>query len=75
VTFGEGETNVAATLANFGIPVDFVTRLPQNDLGDACLNYRARHPAGGTQNQEGVKAVFLKEADKAGNRVHLFYTS
>ena len=25
--------------------------------------------------KKGVKAVFLKEADKAGNRVHLFYTS
>jgi len=39
VTFGGGEANVAVTLANFGIPVDYVTRLPQNDLGDACINY------------------------------------
>lgn len=38
-TFGGGEANVAVTLANFGLPADFVTRLPQNDLGDACVNY------------------------------------
>ena len=39
VTFGGGEANVAVSLASFGIPVDYVTRLPNNDLGDACLNY------------------------------------
>ena len=36
-TFGGGEANVAVSLANFGIPVDFVTRLPKNDLAKACL--------------------------------------
>ena len=39
VTYGGGEANVAVGLTNFGIPVEYVTRLPQNDLGDACLNY------------------------------------
>ncbi len=36
-TFGGGEANVAVSLANFGIPVDYITRLPKNDLGQACL--------------------------------------
>jgi len=36
-TFGGGEANVAASLANYGIPVSFVSRLPDNDLADACL--------------------------------------
>lgn len=36
-TFGGGEANVAVSLANFGLPVDYVTRLPKNDLGEACL--------------------------------------
>ncbi|HNZ69303.1 MAG: sugar kinase [Prolixibacteraceae bacterium] len=36
-TFGGGEANVAVSLANFGIPVEFVTRLPKNDLGTACM--------------------------------------
>lgn len=35
-TFGGGEANVAVSLANYGIDVDYVTRLPQNDLGTAC---------------------------------------
>ncbi len=39
VIYGGGEANVAVALANFKIPVDYVTRLPANDLGDACLNY------------------------------------
>jgi 2-dehydro-3-deoxygluconokinase len=37
VNFGGGEANVAASLAGYGIPADFVTRLPANDLGDACV--------------------------------------
>jgi len=36
--YGGGEANVAVSLANFGEEVDFVTRLPNNDLGEACLS-------------------------------------
>jgi 2-dehydro-3-deoxygluconokinase len=36
-SFGGGEANVAVSLANFGESVAFVTRLPDNELGDACL--------------------------------------
>ena len=35
--YGGGEANVAVSLANFGEEVEFVTRLPKNELGDACL--------------------------------------
>jgi 2-dehydro-3-deoxygluconokinase len=35
--YGGGEANVAVSLANYGEWVEFVTRLPKNDLGDACL--------------------------------------
>ena len=37
VQYGGGESNVAVSLANYGVPVDFVTRLPQNDIGDCAL--------------------------------------
>jgi len=37
--FGGGEANVAASLAAFGRPVEYVTRLPSNELGDACLAF------------------------------------
>lgn len=36
-TFGGGESNVAVSLANFGVPVSFVTRLPDNDVAGACV--------------------------------------
>ena len=35
--FGGGESNVAVSLANYGIPVEFVTRLPNNEIGDSAL--------------------------------------
>lgn len=35
--YGGGEANVAVSLANFGEQVEFVTRIPKNELGDACL--------------------------------------
>ncbi len=37
-TFGGGEANVAVSLANYGIDVKFVTRLPKNDIARACVN-------------------------------------
>jgi 2-dehydro-3-deoxygluconokinase len=36
-TFGGGEANVAVSLANYGIPVTYVTKLPNNDIGDAAI--------------------------------------
>jgi 2-dehydro-3-deoxygluconokinase len=45
-TFGGGEANVAVSLANFGIPVEYVTRLPENDLGTACLMELRRYGVG-----------------------------
>ena len=37
MTFGGGEANVAVSLVNYGMETDFVTRLPENDWGDACI--------------------------------------
>ena len=39
VIYGGGEANVAVSLANYGVPVDYVTRLPDNDLGTSCLRF------------------------------------
>jgi len=41
VVYGGGESNVAVSLANYGVPVDFVTRLPDNDIG-ACAMMEMR---------------------------------
>ena len=45
-SFGGGESNVAVSLANFGIPVSFVTRLPENDIGQACIQELRKHNVG-----------------------------
>ena len=36
VTYAGGEANVAVSLANYGEEAEFVTRLPKNELGEAC---------------------------------------
>jgi 2-dehydro-3-deoxygluconokinase len=46
VIYGGGEANVAASLANYGVPVEFVTRLPANEIGDACLNFVRQYGVG-----------------------------
>ncbi len=39
VTYGGGECNVAVSLANFGFDSIYVTAVPDNDIGQACINY------------------------------------
>jgi 2-dehydro-3-deoxygluconokinase len=46
VIYGGGEANVAVSLANYGVPVDYVTRLPKNDLGEACMRFLREHGVG-----------------------------
>ena len=49
VVYGGGESNVAVSLANYNVPVEFVTRLPENDLG-ACALMEMRKRAVGTNH-------------------------
>lgn len=37
VSFAGAEANVAVSLANYGIPVEYVTCLPDNPMADKCL--------------------------------------
>lgn len=61
VSFGGAEANVAASLARFGLPADFVTRLPANDLGEACLAYLRRF---------GIGTRFIA---RGGDRLGIYY--
>ncbi|MCR5275997.1 MAG: sugar kinase, partial [Clostridiales bacterium] len=36
-TFGGGEANVAVSLSNFNMPSEFLSVLPDNPIGDACI--------------------------------------
>ncbi len=46
VVYGGGESNVAVSLANYGIPVDFVSRIPKNDIGEAAIKEMRKHGVG-----------------------------
>jgi sugar/nucleoside kinase (ribokinase family) len=61
VIYGGGESNVAVSLSNFGLDTEYVTRLPRNDLGDACLQFLRQYCVG-----MGSKLV-RKDLVAAGN--------
>ncbi len=42
-TFGGGEANVAVSLANYGMDVAFVTKLPSHAIGQAAVNSLRRY--------------------------------
>lgn len=60
-SFGGGEANVAVSLANFGIPVDYVTRLPENDIAESCIMDLKRYGV-------GVQYII-----RGGNRIGLYF--
>ena len=41
--FGGGEANVSLALSNLGINTAFITKLPNNDIGQACINELRRY--------------------------------
>ena len=49
VVYGGGESNVAVSLANYGVPTEFVSRIPANDVGD-CAVMEMRKRGVGTQH-------------------------
>jgi 2-dehydro-3-deoxygluconokinase len=53
VIYGGGEANVAGSLAQFGMTVDYVTRLPKNDIGEACLQYLRQYGIGTSKIVQG----------------------
>lgn len=38
INYGGGEANVAVSLANYGMEACFVSKIPDNDIGQACIN-------------------------------------
>jgi 2-dehydro-3-deoxygluconokinase len=44
--YGGGESNVSVSLSNFGLPTQFVTRLPSNELGEACIQFLRQYNVG-----------------------------
>jgi 2-dehydro-3-deoxygluconokinase len=46
VIYASGEAHVAVSLARFGVPVGYVTRLPEDDLGKACIQSLRQYGVG-----------------------------
>lgn len=60
-TFGGGEANVAVSLAQFGIDAEFVTALPDNDIGEAAVRELRKF---------GVQTARIV---RSGERVGIYY--
>ncbi len=61
VIYGGGESNVAVSLANYGIPIEFVTRLPDNDIGECALM---------EMRKRGVGTKFIA---RGGDRLGIYF--
>lgn len=59
--YGGGEANVAVSLANYGVEAYFVTKLPENPIGQAALNEVRRY---------GVKTGYIA---RGGPRLGIYY--
>ena len=46
VNYGGSEANVAISIANFGGEVEYITRLPDNALGETCIAELRSHNIG-----------------------------
>ena len=60
-TFGGAEANVAVSLAHYGVPVSFVSAVPPNNIGDACMAELRRY---------GVDTSHVK---RRGDRLGVYY--
>lgn len=61
VTFGGGEANVAAALANYGFESYFLSKVPRHEIGQACVNYLRRF---------GVSDRYIT---RGGDRLGIYY--
>jgi 2-dehydro-3-deoxygluconokinase len=61
IVYGGGESNVAVSLANFGLNTEHVTRLPAHEIGEACLQFLR-------QNNVGTRYIL-----RGGERLGIYY--
>ena len=60
-TFGGAEANVAVSLSHFGMPASFVSAIPANPVGDACVGELRRY---------GVDTSHIK---RQGARIGIYF--
>ena len=67
-TFGGGEANVAVSLANYGVPVDFVTKLPKHEIGQAAVNSLRKYGVGVDKIVRGGDRVGIYGLEKGASQ-------
>ena len=60
-TFGGGEANVAVSLANYGHEAEFVTAVPNNEIGECALAALRKYD------------VSVKNVAKCGERLGIYF--
>jgi 2-dehydro-3-deoxygluconokinase len=61
VTYGGGEANVAAALCNYGLNGTFITKVPDNAIGQSAINHLRRY---------GVDTQFIA---RGGTRLGIYF--
>lgn len=61
ITYGGGEANVAAALCNYGLHGTFVTKVPNNPIGQSAINHLRRY---------GVDTRFIA---RGGDRLGIYF--
>lgn len=67
-TFGGGEANVAVSLANYGKDVAFLTVLPDNAIGDACVGELRRFGVDTARVQRGKGRMGIYYLETGANQ-------
>ncbi len=61
VIYGGGEANVAVSVANYGLDSYFVSKLPNNPIGQSAINHLRKY---------GVNTKYVK---RGGDRIGIYY--
>jgi 2-dehydro-3-deoxygluconokinase len=61
VTYGGGEANVAAALCNYGLNGTFISKVPNNAIGQSAINHLRRY---------GVDTQFIA---RGGDRLGIYF--
>jgi len=67
-TYGGAEANVAVSLAQFGVEVDYVTKLPANPIGEAAFNELRRYGVGTQTIIRGGERLGIYFAEKGASQ-------
>ena len=67
-TFGGAEANVAVSLANYGMDVAFVSKLPAHEIGQAAVNSLRKFGVDTTEIVRGGERVGIYYCEKGASQ-------